>query len=77
VGEAWSRGELRVFEEQLFSEIATSILRQALDAIDTPEGRPRVIMTTLPGEAHTLGLQMAACLFTLHGVTAFISAQKR
>lgn len=67
VGQAWSRGELRVFEEHLFSEIATSILRQALDAIDTAEGRPRILMTTLPGEMHALGLLMAACLFALHG----------
>jgi methylmalonyl-CoA mutase cobalamin-binding subunit/DNA-binding transcriptional MerR regulator len=67
VGEAWSRGELRVFEEHLFSEIATSILGQALDTINTSEGRPRVLMTTLPGEAHSLGLLMAACLFALHG----------
>jgi methanogenic corrinoid protein MtbC1 len=67
VGEAWSRGELRVFEEHLFSDIASSTLRRALDAIDAPEGRPRILMTTLPGEAHTLGLLMAACLFTLRG----------
>ncbi len=67
MGEAWSRGELRVFEEHLFSEIATSILKQALDSTDTAEGRPRILMTTLPGEAHTLGLLMAACLFALHG----------
>jgi DNA-binding transcriptional MerR regulator/methylmalonyl-CoA mutase cobalamin-binding subunit len=67
VGEAWSRGELRVFEEHLFSEIASATLRQALDAIDTPEGRPRILMTTLPGEVHSLGLLMAACLFTMQG----------
>lgn len=67
VGEAWSAGEIRVFEEHLFSDIAASTLRQALEAIDAPEGRPRILMTTLPGEAHTLGLLMAACLFALHG----------
>lgn len=67
VGESWSRGEIRVFEEHLFSDIAFTTLRQALEAIDAPEGRPRVLLTTLPGEVHTLGLLMAACLFTLHG----------
>lgn len=67
VGESWSRGEIRVSEEHLFSDIAFTTLRQALDAIDAPEGQPRILMTTLPGEVHTLGLLMAACLFTLRG----------
>ncbi len=67
VGEAWSRGEIRVFEEHLYSDIAASTLRQALETIDTVEGRPRILLTSLPGEAHSLGLLMAACLFTLRG----------
>lgn len=67
VGDSWSRGEIRVFEEHLFSDIAFTTLRQALDTIDAPEGRPRILMTSLPGEPHTLGLLMAACLFTLGG----------
>jgi methanogenic corrinoid protein MtbC1 len=67
VGDAWSRGELRIFEEHLFSDIAAATLRQAMDALDSPEGRPRILMTTPPGETHTLGLLMAACLFTLRG----------
>lgn len=67
VGEAWSCGEIRVFEEHLYSDIAASALRQALETIDTAEGRPRILLTSLPGEAHSLGLLMAACLFTLRG----------
>ncbi|MDE1942616.1 MAG: cobalamin B12-binding domain-containing protein [Betaproteobacteria bacterium] len=67
VGEAWSEGKIHVFEEHLFSDIAASTLRQALEAIDLPEGNPRIILTTVPGEGHALGLLMAACLFTLKG----------
>jgi methanogenic corrinoid protein MtbC1 len=67
VGEAWLRGDIHVFEEHLFSEIASAILRQSLDAMETPEGRPRILMSTLRGEKHALGLLMAACLFTLRG----------
>jgi DNA-binding transcriptional MerR regulator len=67
VGDAWSRGELRIFEEHLFSDSVATILRQAMDAIDSPEGRPRILLTTPPGEPHHLGLLMAACLFTLRG----------
>ncbi|MDE2342571.1 MAG: MerR family transcriptional regulator [Betaproteobacteria bacterium] len=67
VGEAWSEGKIHVFEEHLFSDIAAATLRQALETIDLPEGKPRIILTTVPGEAHSLGLLMAACLFTLNG----------
>ena len=67
VGEAWLRGDIHVFEEHLFSDIASAALRRALDAINTPEGRPRILLSTLRGEKHALGLLMAACLFTLHG----------
>jgi DNA-binding transcriptional MerR regulator/methylmalonyl-CoA mutase cobalamin-binding subunit len=67
VGAAWSRGEIQIYEEHLFSDIATVMLRQTLDAIDAPDGKPRLLLTTLPGEPHTLGLLMAACLFTLRG----------
>jgi len=67
VGEAWALGELGVFEEHLYSEVATALLTEAREALDNPGGRPRVLMTTLPGEAHAIGLMMAACLFTLGG----------
>lgn len=67
VGEAWSRGEIRIFEEHLYSEIAASTLRQALDSLDSMDGQPRILLTSFPGEPHSLGLLMAACLFTLHG----------
>lgn len=67
VGEAWSRGELRVFEEHQFADMASVILRHALEDIDTPQGRPRILLTTVPGELHALGLLMAACMFALDG----------
>lgn len=67
VGDAWSHGQLRIFEEHLFSDSVAAILRHAMDAIDSPEGRPRILLTTPPGESHHLGLLMAACLFTLRG----------
>jgi methanogenic corrinoid protein MtbC1 len=65
VGEAWARGELDIHEEHLFSEIIQSMLRGVVDELNDPLGRPRILMTTLPGESHGLGLLMVAALASL------------
>lgn len=67
VGEAWARGEIEIFEEHLFTESVQRALRGAIDAIAQPAGSPRVLMTTLPQEAHGLGLLMAEALLALEG----------
>jgi DNA-binding transcriptional MerR regulator/methylmalonyl-CoA mutase cobalamin-binding subunit len=69
VGEAWSRGELQVYEEHLFSETVQSMLRQAIGSVPAPagDGAPRVLLTTLPREPHGLGLLMAEAMFALTG----------
>lgn len=66
VGEAWIGGRLQVYEEHLFTEQLVRILRGALDGLPRPAAaRPRVLLTTLPGEPHALGLLMAECLLAL------------
>lgn len=67
VGEAWMRGELRVFEEHLFTEILQGILRSAIAQGANPGGAPRVLLTTLPSEQHGLGMLMAEAMLTLEG----------
>lgn len=69
VGEAWMRGELQVFEEHLYTESVTGLLRSAINGLSNPSARdrPRVLLTTLPQEPHTLGLLMAEVLLTLEG----------
>ncbi len=67
VGEAWARGELQVFEEHLYSEVVHNLLRSALEPLDSPSGQPRVLLTTLPKEGHSLGLLMAASTLVLGG----------
>jgi hypothetical protein len=56
VGEAWARGELQVFEEHLYSEVMLNLLRSTLEPLDSPSGKPRVLMTTVHEESHSLGL---------------------
>lgn len=69
VGQAWLEGRLAVYEEHLYTEIVQSVMRQALGQLAQARAPqpPRVLLTTLPGEAHGLGLLMAECFMVLEG----------
>lgn len=68
IGELWMSGDLQVFQEHIYSESLQLVLRQAIQALPMPApGGPRVLLTTLPGEGHVLGLLMAEALMTLEG----------
>jgi DNA-binding transcriptional MerR regulator/methylmalonyl-CoA mutase cobalamin-binding subunit len=69
VGDAWLRGQLEIFEEHMYTEVVQIVLRQAIGAIPAPAGagRPRVLLTTFPGEPHGLGLLMAEAVLALDG----------
>lgn len=69
VGQAWSQGELEIFEEHLCSETLETVLRAAMASAPEPAGAstPRVLLATLPSEAHGLGLLMADALFSVEG----------
>jgi MerR family transcriptional regulator, light-induced transcriptional regulator len=67
VGAAWAGGRIAVYEEHLYSEAVQAVLRSALLPFQAGlETRgPNVLLTTVPGEAHGLGLLMAEVLMTL------------
>lgn len=71
VGDAWSAGQLAVFEEHLFAEALQSVMRNAIFAANQQIGHanasPRILLTTVPQERHGLGLLMAEALFALEG----------
>ena len=69
VGRAWGRGELPVRCEHLYSQLAMSILhtRQAGIRAVGRQG-PKVVLATITGEAHALGILMAEAVLTTHGV---------
>ncbi|MFP5403859.1 MAG: MerR family transcriptional regulator [Gammaproteobacteria bacterium] len=67
VGEAWSRNELGIFEEHLFSQHLEKLFRLTLANMAPQAGHPRVLLTTLSGEEHTLGLLMVEALLTVEG----------
>jgi DNA-binding transcriptional MerR regulator/methylmalonyl-CoA mutase cobalamin-binding subunit len=69
IGEAWARSELQVFEEHIYTESVTSVLRSAINSIPATAGpgHPRVLLTTFSQETHGLGLLMAETLLALEG----------
>ena len=69
VGDAWMRGQLAVFEEHAYTECVQGVLRHAIERLPEarPDTRPRVLLTTFPGEQHGLGLLMAQALLMLAG----------
>jgi methanogenic corrinoid protein MtbC1 len=67
VGEAWSQGDLEVYEEHLYTELIKNLVRQSMLNGTTQYSRPRVMLTTLPGELHSLGLLMVEALLRLGG----------
>jgi MerR family transcriptional regulator, light-induced transcriptional regulator len=62
VGEAWMRGELAVFEEHLYTEVAQNLLRLAIHSLSVEVEPPRILLTTFPDEQHGLGLHMVEAL---------------
>ena len=67
VGDAWMRGELQIFEEHLYTEQLQVALRTAINAFPRQAGTPRVLVTTVPGEQHGLGLLMVEALLVPEG----------
>jgi len=67
IGAAWIRGELDVFEEHLYSEEAQSVLRAALHALPRLRTGPRILLATLTGEPHGLGLLVAQAALASEG----------
>jgi MerR family transcriptional regulator, light-induced transcriptional regulator len=68
IGELWMSGALQIFQEHLYGESLQLVLRQAMRALPPPTGRqPRVLLTTLTGESHALGLLMVEALLGLEG----------
>ncbi|MFY7865128.1 MerR family transcriptional regulator [Roseateles sp.] len=72
VGDAWMRGELEVFEEHIYTELIQQLLRQAIHSLTQQTLRgadesPRILLSTLPGEPHGLGLLMVEALLVVEG----------
>ncbi len=67
IGDAWLRGDVKVFEEHIYSEILQSIILESIGMVSGIAKPPRILLTTAPGEFHTIGLSMAHAIFALEG----------
>jgi methanogenic corrinoid protein MtbC1 len=67
VGEAWESGRLSVRHEHFASERLEDLLRALRAPFDERARGPQVVLATLPGERHALGLQMAALVLATAG----------
>ena len=67
VGDAWARGELSIHEEHLYSEAVQGLLRDVVAGLTVSHATPRILLTTLPDEHHSLGLLMLAAMLSLRG----------
>jgi MerR family transcriptional regulator, light-induced transcriptional regulator len=72
VGEAWADGTVHVRHEHFLSEIVEDVLRSLRVGVTVPAGAPVVVLATLDGEDHSLGLQLAALVAVLHGTQPVI-----
>jgi DNA-binding transcriptional MerR regulator/methylmalonyl-CoA mutase cobalamin-binding subunit len=71
-GMAWERGEINVFQEHIFSQTLARVLRQSIERLDAINAqqppRHHVLVTTVPGEIHELGMLMVAATLSAQGV---------
>jgi methylmalonyl-CoA mutase cobalamin-binding subunit len=72
VGEGWMRGELQIFEEHLYTEQLQVVLRTAINTFPRQAGTPRVLLTTFPGERHSVGLLMVEALLVPEGAQCIV-----
>ncbi|UCE77335.1 MAG: MerR family transcriptional regulator, partial [Gammaproteobacteria bacterium] len=70
VGTLWMNGELQIFQEHFLSQQLIRFLNTEIAKTQKSTGKPVVLLATLPGEEHTLGLLMVAAMLSSHGIAA-------
>ncbi len=64
IGESWRKGEISVHEEHLYTELLNKVLRRELGKPRKSADGPEVLLTTLNGEQHILGILMVEAILT-------------
>lgn len=68
LGEAWEASEIAIAHEHFASERISDVVRGARLRFEETANGPLVVLATLPGEPHGLGLQMAALVLSARGL---------
>lgn len=69
VGERWASGEIDIFEEHFISQQLMRFVNVEIAKIQITAKKPRVLLATLPGEEHTLGLLMVGALLSANDIS--------
>jgi methanogenic corrinoid protein MtbC1 len=69
VGERWAGGKLQIYQEHFLSQQLIRFLNSEIAIMQKRARKPRVLLATLPGEEHTLGLLMVAAMLSSHGLS--------
>jgi methanogenic corrinoid protein MtbC1 len=69
VGELWMMGQLQVFQEHFLSQQLIRFLNAEIASLQQTAKKPVVLLATLPGEEHTLGLLLVAAMLSSQGIT--------
>lgn len=72
IGALWSEGKAEVRHEHLLTECLSSQLQVLMSAYEDREGAPRVLLTSLPGERHGLGLEMIEVYLAVSRITPLL-----
>lgn len=67
VGDGWASGRLSVYQEHLYTEEISRALRAATAGLPLVKTPPKILLTTISGESHALGLLMAESLLMAEG----------
>ena len=67
IGNSWAGGRLAVHQEHLYSEEISRLLRSAIGNLPAGTQPPAVLLTTLSGEEHGLGLLMVEGMLAPEG----------
>lgn len=68
VGMAWAEGVIGIHHEHLVTEVLEDFLRELRMECEVRPGQGSVLLCTLPGERHRLGLLMAALAYATQGL---------
>ena len=69
VGDLWVSGELQIFQEHFLTEQLNRFLNTEIAIMQKSAKKPLVVLATLPGEEHTLGLLIVAAMLSAHGIS--------
>lgn len=68
VGEQWASAQLQIFEEHFVSQQLIHYLNSKLASMPKTTDQTKVLLATLPGEEHTLGLLMVSAILSAHNI---------